>query len=465
MRRPDLDTVYSVNPDGSRNFIHTADVRGRWQVRKKVIHWVALAIFFLLPWLVVGGHPAIHIDLPGRQAFIFGQTFTNQDFYLTFFLVTGLGFTLFVVTALWGRIWCGYACPQTLLVDGVFRRVERLIEGSRERRLRRDAGPVNWAKIWRKIVKHTLYFALSGLAAHTFTSYFFPIRELLPTVFSGPTGHTTAFVWTLVWTGILYFDYAWFREQTCIVICPYGRLQSALTDTDTVVIGYDEKRGEPRGKKGADGAADCIDCFRCVTVCPTGIDIRNGLQLECIGCANCIDACDEVMDKLERPRGLIRYDSQRGLEEGERRSLRRPRTFLYAALGLLGVVVFSWALLGRETFEARILRPRGLPYQLTEETIRNLYSVKLQNKSDVVTDYAIRVELPSPEDGGSANLERLEIVVAREVATVQALQDVEIPVFLTLPRADYDTHFPFTIVVQDQLSGKEKELELRFRGP
>jgi cytochrome c oxidase accessory protein FixG len=307
-RRPDLDTVYSINADGSRNFIQPADVSGRWQVRKNLIFGLLLLFYLGMPWVEIGGKPAIHIDLPGRAAHLFGATFTNQDFHLVFFLVSGMGFALFVLTSLWGRVWCGYVCPQTVFMEGVIRKVERLIEGPSYARVKRNQGPWNLDKAWRKALKHAVFIVVALGFAHAFVSYFLPIRELL---LSSPWEHRAAFLWTMFWAGVLYFDFAWFREQTCLIICPYGRLQSTLVDPDTVIIGYDARRGEPRSKRSETGG-DCVDCFRCVEVCPTGIDIRNGLQMECIGCANCIDACDEVMDRIDKPHGLVRYDSERG---------------------------------------------------------------------------------------------------------------------------------------------------------
>ena len=458
MRRPDLDTVFSVNDDGSRNFIHTADVKGPWQRRKTAVHMLLLAIYLVVPWIQMGGHPLVHLDLPHREAFLLGQTFTNQDFYLMFFLVTGAGFGLFVVTALWGRIWCGYACPQTVLVDGVFRRIERWFEGPREKRLKRNAGPWTFGRFWRKGGKHLVYLVLATLSAHAFMSYFFPIRDLIPAVLSGPAGHTTAFLWALFWTGMLYFDYAWFREQTCIVVCPYGRLQSTLTDADTLVIGYDEKRGEPRGKKGADGGGDCVDCFRCVQVCPTGIDIRNGLQLECIGCTNCIDACDAVMTKLERPRGLIRYDSLRGFEGLKRRSVFRPRVLLYGVLGLLGLAVFSISALSRSPFEVRVLRPQGMPYTLQETAIQNLYNLRIQNKTSVDRSYFIETGV---QEGGPS----LSFVISQPKVHIPSLGDATVPIFVKLDRAEYAGNFPLHFVVRDSLGGTAMKVEATFRGP
>ena len=318
-RRPDLDSLYCLNADGSRNTIHTADVRGRYQVRKKIVWALLIALYLVLPWIEVGGRPAILIDIPERNFFLFGMSFNAQDFYLAFFVLTGIGFTLFVVSALFGRIWCGYACPHSVFLEAVYRRVERWIEGGAAQRKRLAEMPWNAQKILRRGGKWAVYLAISLVLSHTFLSYFMGADEVLRAITSPPSVHPTAFTFIVAFTVIIYGNFTWFREQLCIVICPYGRLQGVLYDRDTINVTYDHVRGEPRGRYNDSDRGDCIDCQRCVAVCPTGIDIRNGTQLECIGCANCIDACDEVMVKTGQPVGLIRYDSQNGVENGERR--------------------------------------------------------------------------------------------------------------------------------------------------
>lgn len=455
MRRPDLDTVYTVNDDGSRNFLHPADVRGRWQKRKNAIFAFLVAVYVGLPWLQVGGHPSILIDIPGRQAFLFGQTFTNQDFYLLFFPLVGAGLLLFALTAFWGRIWCGYACPQTVFMEGVFRKLERLIEGPREQRIRRNLGPRAADLIWRKVVKWSLFVFLSAAIANVFLSYFIEPRELVAIILMGPAGHEVAFGWTVFWTVIMSFNFLWFREQTCLIVCPYGRLQSALIDEDTVVIGYDQGRGEPRAK-GVDMGGDCVDCFRCVTVCPTGIDIRNGLQMECIGCANCIDACDEMMERIGKPSGLLRYDSLRALAGGARRFMR-PRVWAYAAFGLVllagSAIVFSQ----RTMFEAKSVRSRGLPYQLAGEDIRNLYTIHIQNKTDRERVFRI--------SAGDAEGPDPEFIIAQPRVQLGAFEVATVPVFATLSRDQYTAAFTLALTVSDSLSGKQRSIDLRFRGP
>ena len=457
-RRPDLDTVYTINEDGSRNFLHPADVKGRWQNIKNVTWAFLIAVYVLMPWVVIDGKPMIHIDLPNRAAHLLGATFTNQDFYLVFFLVSGVGFTLFVLTSMFGRIWCGFGCPQTVFMEGVVRRVERWVEGPRNTRIRRNLGPLTGDKVWRKVVKHALFLGISYLIAHVFLAYFIPVRELLEVVRSSPAEHSVAFGWSMFWTGVMYFNYAWFREQTCLIVCPYGRLQSTLIDDDTVIIGYDENRGEPRAK-GVDEGGDCIDCFRCVEVCPTGIDIRNGLQMECVGCSNCIDACNDIMHRIDKQPGLVRYDSKKGFDTGQRR-LIRPRVFIYLVLGLIGLSVFAVRASQRDSFHANALRSTGLPYVLEETSIRNLYSLHVQNKTAEKATYSIA---PHPESV-AANPE-LAFIIAQKQITLEALADGELPIFATLPRDVYSGSFEFQFLVTDTATNVQRAVTVRFRGP
>ena len=455
-RRPDLDTVYSINTDGSRNHLHPADVSGRWQVRLKLVWAVLIAIYAGLPWIKIGGHPAVHIDLPSRHAYLFGLTFTNQDFFLVFFVLTGAGFALFVVTALWGRVWCGFGCPQTVFMEGVIRQIERLIEGPRVTRIRRNQGPWNFDKVWRKTVKNVLFLAVAFLVAHIFLSYFIPVEELFGVMGSHPAENKLVFGWIMFFTALLFVDFAWFREQTCLILCPYGRLQSALIDDDTVIVGYDERRGEPRTKSKQDGG-DCIDCFRCVAVCPTGIDIRNGLQMECVGCTRCIDACDDIMRKIGKPEGLVRYDSQRAFDGGRRAKLLRPRSYLYAALGLVGLIVASVLVAGRDPFQANALRTQGMPYTLEGERVRNLFTIHLQNKQSHEITLAI-----SGDETAAAGI---EFLIPQATVDLQPMADLEVPVFAYLSRDAFDSNFPLLLTVRDVETGESKDLKVTFRGP
>lgn len=456
-RRPDLDTLYSINEDGSRNMLQPADVKGRWRSRRNLVFAILIAIYVVVPFLKVGGYPAIRLDIPNRTAYLVGHTYTREDFYLAFFLLTGFVFALFAATALWGRIWCGYACPQTVFLEGVYRRIETWIEGSRNERLKRNQGAWTFDKLWRKVVKQLTFLLLTLLITHTLLAYFLPVEELVPAILKGPSEHWLAFSWTIGLTAVVYFDFAWFREQFCVIMCPYGRLQSVLIDDDTIVVGYDEKRGEPRGPKGK-SEGECIDCNSCVNVCPTGIDIRNGLQMECIGCTNCADACDSIMRQVGRPEGLVRYDSLHGFRGGKTR-LFRPRLFLYGVLAMVGLAVFLFTASKRTSFEVTLLRARGMPYTLEETRIQNLFTVHLQNKTTQKAVYKL-APLP-PAEGASV----IEWKASSEEVEIEPLGEAKIPIFAFVQRAAYKGPFPAKWRVSDETSGEQQTVELHFQGP
>jgi cytochrome c oxidase accessory protein FixG len=422
VRRPDIDTLFSINADGSRNVIHPADVHGRFQRRKNLIWLLLIAVYLVVPWLRIDGIPVLLIDLPARHFYLLGQTFNAQDFWYAFFFISGLGFSLFVAASLYGRVWCGYACPQTVFLEGVFRRVERWIEGPPQARAKLDKAPLK-AKFWRRGLKMTVFFLMAGVITHSFLGYFLRVEELVSAVTSSPSNHPVAFTFVLIATLILFVNFTWFREQLCIVICPYGRLQGALYDSDTVVVGYDQQRGEPRGPAGQ-GGGDCVDCFRCVAVCPTGIDIRNGTQLECVGCANCIDACDDVMAKLGKPQGLVRYDSQRGFETGVRRFFR-GRVVLYAVLLLMGLSVMTFAITQRHPFEASLQRTAGLPYRVEDGKVHSIFDLYVINKRSGTRTFTVTVKGPEGAD----------VVVAKTELTLDSLADAHVPVHVFIPTA------------------------------
>lgn len=453
--RPDRDSVTTIREDGSRLFLHPADAHGWFTTARRWSGWFLITLYLALPWIPIGGHPAVFLDIAGRRFHLFGFTLAFQDAWLMFFGITGLGFALFFITSLLGRVWCGWACPQTVFLDHVYRRVERWLEGDSFKRKRLDAAPWGLAKILRRGGKQIIFFVISAAIAHLFIAYFVSIPELWTMMHAAPGAHWAAFVFVFVFTGILYFNFAWFREQLCIVICPYGRLQSALIDDHSLVIGYDTKRGEPRGRLNTPDAGACVDCNRCVQVCPTGIDIRHGLQIECIGCAACIDACDTVMDKIDRPRGLIRYDSLAGFGGGRTKWLR-PRTLVYAALLAIGVLVASWALSTVRPANLAITRMTGAPYYVTADAVRNQFLIRLVNKTDIPARFVITL----PDAPAALVRTGLEGVV--ELAPLA--EEVR-PLVLQLPRSEYAGSFALTIQVADETKSFSLERPVKFVGP
>jgi len=460
--RPNRETVTTINRDGSRNFLHPADVSGVFTRWRRVFAFALIAIYVSLPWIPVGGHPAVFLDVIDRRFHLFGLTFAAQDLWMTFFLITGLGFSLFFVTALFGRIWCGWACPQTVFLEHVYRRVERRIEGDAQARKKLDARPWDTEKIAKRGAKYAIFLLISGAIAHLFLAYFVSIPQLYEWMTASPAEHWGAFVFVFSATGIIFFNFAWFREQLCLVICPYGRLQSALIDDDSLVIGYDENRGEPRGKpvRGLPTEApaklgDCIDCYRCVQVCPTGIDIRQGLQMECVGCANCIDACDAIMTKLNRPKGLIRYDSQAGLA-GKPRKFIRPRVFIYAALMLAGATAFALSALQIRGATLNITRMTGSPYYITEEGIRNQYMVRVINKSDDTKTYRIAATAEGQTYTMGGNEDGI---------TVEPLGEEVRPIVIRLARENYQGRFPLEFTLLNPEGKAVVTRQAEFLGP
>ena len=453
-KRPNLDSVTTVNPDGSHYILHPADVSGRFTLARRLFAVLLLAVYVLVPWIQINGAPAVFFDIQQRQFHLLGLTLAPQDLWVFFFALTGLGFSLFFLTALLGRVWCGWACPYTIFLEHIYRRIERFIDGDSIKRRKLDAAKWGFSKTGKRLAKHSLFLLVSALLAHVFLSYFVSLERLYKFMNEGPTAHALAFGAICFLTCALYFCFARFREQFCIMVCPYGRLQSAMTDDDTIIIGYDETRGEPRGK--GELAGDCIACNKCVAVCPTGIDIRNGLQLECVGCANCIDACDAVMDKIERPRGLIRYDSLNGLE-GKKRRILRPRVFLYAGLGLLGLT----ALLLTTATKARPYtvtssRMAGPAFYVDGPIVRNHYQVHLLNKRNQPATFTLSLE-GAPEG--------YDLSGAGQTFTIEAHAEVTRPAVISAAAEAYTGPSEMTLRVDADPGAVELKNKIRFVGP
>ncbi len=453
--------IASMRPDGSRLKIHPSDVRGVW-IRWRRLAFVALIAFYVLaPFVEVGGHPAIHLDVAARRFYLFGNTFNAQDFWMVLLLALSFAFGLLFVTAWRGRVWCGWACPQTVFLEGVYRPIERLLDGPRERRRKAQAEPWGAPKTLRFLVKQLLFLAVSVVVAHTATAIFVSPKELWLMIEEGPGAHPEAFALTTGFTVILTFNFAWFREQFCVVLCPYGRLQSVLHDKDSITVAYDERRGEPRGhlkRAAAEGEpkrGDCVDCGLCVTACPTGIDIRDGLQMECLACHQCVDACDEVMVKVKRPKGLIRFLSVNE-QAGLRRTVLRPRLLVYGAISALALITLVVSLSQRTPFEANVVRPRGAsPWAVDGSVVRNAFELHVFNKRPEAAKLHVEVRSPVPA----------QVIVGTPDLELASLTDARVPVSVSIDRQHLAGPVELTIEVRDEGSGTVKTKTVRFLAP
>lgn len=378
------DHLSTVTQEGKRVWIYPKRQKGRFYTARTIVSFFLLAILFITPWIKSDGHPFILFNVFERKFILFGLAFGPQDFYI--FAIGFVTLVVFVVlfTAIFGRVFCGWACPQTVFMEMVFRKIEYFIEGDSAQQRALDKSPMDGSKFFKKFIKHLIFFIISFFIGNTFIAYIIGVDATLKLVTSSPLDSLTGFIAVTVFSLIFYFVFSKFREQACTIVCPYGRLQGVLLDPNTVVVAYDNVRGEPRGKfdkENPDNKGDCIDCHLCVAVCPTGIDIRNGTQLECVNCTSCIDACDSIMDKVERPRGLIRYASMKGIKDKVKFKIT-PRIILYSTLLVVLLSIFTILLFSREDVKVNVLRSPGKIYQeMPDGKISNLYHVKLVNNT------------------------------------------------------------------------------------
>ncbi len=381
----------TLNDDGSRRWIRPKQSEGKWWQRRRVVAYALMVLFFAIPHIRMNGRPLVLLDLPRREFTLLGTTFLPTETLLLMLLLLSAVVTIFLLTALFGRVWCGWGCPQTVYMEFLFRPIERLVEGGRSGSMALDREGKHFHP--RRILKYAIYLGLSLFLAHTFLAYFVGVEQLALWVRRSPFEHPMSFLVMAGTTALIMFDFAYFREQTCSVACPYGRLQSVLLDRQSLIVAYDFGRGEPRarGRTKPEGAGDCIDCNACVQTCPTGIDIRDGLQMECIHCTQCADACDDIMRRVGRPEGLIRYTSRDALE-GRKLSLLRPRVILYPAALVITLGAFAWALGARQSAEVTVLRGIGAPFvQEQDGSVANQVRIKVANRSREDRAYGIEV--------------------------------------------------------------------------
>jgi cytochrome c oxidase accessory protein FixG len=413
-----------------------------------------IATFTLIPVLKLGGNPLMLFDIPKREFIIFGATFLPTDTFLLMLLLFSIFIGIFLVTAILGRVWCGWACPQTVYMEYLYRPIENLIEGGRNRQIELDEQGPNG----RRILKYIVFFAISAFLANSFLAYFVGWDRLLGWMTSPPARHPAAFAVMLGTTLLMFFDFAWFREQTCIVACPYGRFQSVLLDRQSLIVGYDAGRGEPRArwrKNEERSTGDCIDCRLCVSTCPTGIDIRDGLQMECIHCTQCVDACDEVMDRIGLDRGLIRYTSQTELESGKR-SFLRPRLVVYSAILVVMFGAFTYSLAGKKTADVTLLRGLGAPFTiLPSGEVSNQIRIKIANRTSEERSYLF--ELGAAKD--------LMMIAPENPLTVAAGETEMTAAFITAPVSAFSGgEAAFTLAISDGVDFS-KVLQYRILGP
>ena len=450
------DEVYA-----SHKKVYPREVHGIFANLRTLGVTVLLGLYYGVAWLPWDSHQAVLLDLPNRKFYIFGLTFWPQDFFYFAWLLVIAALALFYVTALAGRLWCGYACPQTVWTE-IFLWIERKVEGTRNQQIKRDKTDMSPTKFRVKATKHFIWIAFSLFTGFTFVGYFTPIRELAVSVLNWDLGPWETF-WVFFYGFATYGNAGWMREQVCIYMCPYARFQSAMFDNDTLIIAYDEERGEPRGsrKKGSDprqaGLGDCVDCTLCVQVCPTGIDIRGGLQYQCIGCAACIDVCDDVMDKMGYEKGLVRYTTEHAMA-GVHTDILRPRTIMYTML--LATLAFGlvYAISQRTPLELDIIRDRNSLYRETAQgLVENVYTLKIINMDKQAHRYRLAV----------SGLEGLELILSAPVIEVPGGEILNLPASvrvdpIVLKRAANEIEF--TVFAEDNTELTRIETA-RFLGP
>lgn len=437
--------ITSIDEYGNRIGLNPAEVTGYFRTRRTWVQNFLILFFLTLPWINISGYQSIFLDIPAREFYFFGLMFKAHNAPLLLFLILGGSLSLAYVTSVWGRVWCGWACPQTVFIDGVFRRIEYFIEGNYLARRKQAIEPMTFNLFIRKSIKWVLFYFASAFIAHSALAYFVGSRSFIQIIEQGPESHFNLFIFSQVVTLILLFDFGWFREQFCTIMCPYGRIQGLLLDEKSLNVVYDEKRN------------DCVSCNRCVNACPIGIDIRNGLQMECIACTACIDACDEIMEKVNKPKGLIKYNNI----SDTKISWHSPRASIY----LVGIVACAIGLLfGILTFqhsEAFILRSLTTPFTVQTENgvdyVTNQYRFHVTNQSHEEKKYKIEI-LNNPNAKITSQFEEL---------TLESKASFDWHFFVTIPRKEMANAKTLQVKISDAKNEKlfKKEFGVQFLGP
>lgn len=411
-----------------REKIYTRAIEGFYQRIRLYTGWPLLLGFFLTPWIHWNGHQSIWFDLPNRKFYIFNAVFWPQDFMFLAWVLIIAAFGLFLFTTLFGRVWCGYSCPQTVWTS-IFMWVEQKTEGSRNQRIKLDHAPWSFEKFARKFAKHALWAGFALLTGFTFIAYFTDVRSMVADFVTG-TAQDEIYIWVGIFGFLTYLNAGWMREQVCMYMCPYARFQSALFDRDTLIVTYDEKRGEPRGARRVhDGEknpelGDCVDCQLCVQVCPVGIDIRDGIQYECINCALCIDACNSVMEKIGYAPNLISYTTENALD-GKPSKLLRPKTIGYGVAFLAMIIALTSAIALRNTIDVKVLRERSTLFQELDGQIINVYTLKVANLDTADHSYTVSTNLTAATIEG------------RTQFTVRSGDLLELPLRISIPDSSW----------------------------
>ncbi len=423
------DSVGTMDDAGKRKWVFPRKPSGKYTNYRSIVAYFLLAVFFILPFLKINGNPLLLINVIDRQFFIFGQPFFPQDFFiLALGAITSIIFII-LFTVVFGRIFCGWVCPQTIFLEMIFRKIDYLIEGDRNKQMKLDRQEWNSEKIWKRSLKWSIFIIISLIITHWMFMYIVGYQEVFNMIKEGPFNNFTGFLVMIVFTAAFYFTFAWFREQVCTLVCPYGRLQGVLIDKQTINVYYDFKRGENRSKwrKGedrkAEGKGDCIDCNQCVVVCPTGIDIRNGQQLECVNCTACIDACDEVMVKVGLPKGLIRYATEDEIEkEVPFKFTGRMKAYSVVLLLMLGFLGFL--LSNRGTMETKFIKPAGSTYFVRDGQITNTYNYTFLNKSN--KDQLVTIKIMEPAHG-TVSLSTTDKILLKKDQMIKGTVNISFP--------------------------------------